>query len=112
MIGAAEGADTCGGAFDDGGEIGALGFEIGEEAVAVALGEHLLCVFVTGVEEPADAAGLIADKLGLAGGAWDIISAAAGEIGVFGYAIVALFVLSWLVSLLAYRLKSPHKIGA
>jgi high-affinity nickel permease len=31
---------------------------------------------------------------------------------VFGYAIVVLFVLSWLVSLLVYRLKAPHKISA
>jgi high-affinity nickel-transport protein len=68
----------------------------------------LVAMVIGGIE----AAGLIADKLGLAGGPWDIISAAAGDIGVFGYAIVALFVLSWLVSLLVYRLKSPHKIGA
>ena len=42
----------------------------------------------------------------------DIVSAAAGDIGVFGYMIVALFVLTWLVSLLVYRLKGPHKISA
>jgi high-affinity nickel-transport protein len=59
-----------------------------------------------------EAIGLVADKLGLAGGPWDIVNAAAGEIGVFGYMIVALFILTWLVSLLLYRLKSPHKISA
>jgi len=68
----------------------------------------LVAVVIGGIE----AAGLVADKLGLAGGPWDIISAAAGDIGVFGYAIVALFVLSWLVSLLVYRIKAPHKISA
>jgi len=68
----------------------------------------LVALVIGGIE----AAGLIADKLGLTGGVWDIASAAAGEIGVFGGAIVALFVLSWLVSLLVYRLKSPHKISA
>jgi high-affinity nickel-transport protein len=68
----------------------------------------LVAVMIGGIE----AAGLVADKLGLAGGLWDIVSVAAGDIGVLGYAIVALFVLSWLVSLLVYRLRAPHKISA
>jgi high-affinity nickel-transport protein len=68
----------------------------------------VVAVAIGGVE----AIGLVADKLGLAGGPWDIVSAAAGEIGVFGYMIIALFVLTWLVSLLVYRLKAPHKISA
>jgi high-affinity nickel-transport protein len=59
-----------------------------------------------------EAIGLVIDKLGLSGGPWDIVSAAAGDIGVFGYMIVALFVLTWLVSRLVYRLKGPHKISA
>ena len=68
----------------------------------------VVAVAIGGIE----AIGLVADKLGLAGGPWDIVSAASGEIGMFGYMIVALFVLTWLVSLLVYRLKSPHKISA
>ena len=68
----------------------------------------VVAVVIGGVE----AAGLVIDKLGLAGGPWDIVSAAAGDIGVFGYMIVALFVLTWLVSLLVYRMKGPHKISA
>ena len=68
----------------------------------------LVAVVIGGIE----AASLVADKLGLAGGPWDAVSAAAGDIGVFGYAIVALFVLSWLISLLVYRLKAPHNISA
>jgi high-affinity nickel-transport protein len=68
----------------------------------------VVAVAIGGIE----AIGLVADKLGLAGGPWDIVTAAAGDIGVFGYMIVALFVLTWLVSLLVYRLKSPHKISA
>ena len=68
----------------------------------------VVAVAIGGIE----AIGLVADKLGLAGGPWDIVSAMAGEIGVFGYMIVALFILTWLVSLLVYRLKAPHKISA
>jgi high-affinity nickel-transport protein len=68
----------------------------------------IIAVAIGGIE----AIGLVADKIGLAGGPWDIVNAAAGEIGVFGYMIVALFILTWLVSLLLYRLKAPHKISA
>jgi high-affinity nickel-transport protein len=68
----------------------------------------IVAVAIGGIE----AIGLVADKLGLAGGPWDIVNAASGEIGMFGYMIVALFFLTWLVSLLVYRLKAPHKISA
>jgi high-affinity nickel-transport protein len=71
-----------------------------------------ISVLVAAVIGGIEAASLMADNFGLAGGAWDIVSAAAGEVSVFGYAIVGLFVLSWLVSLLVYRLKTPHKISA
>jgi len=68
----------------------------------------IVAVAIGGIE----AIGLVADRLGFAGGPWDIVNAATGDIGVFGYMIVALFVLTWLVSLLVYRLKAPHKISA
>ena len=68
----------------------------------------VVAVSIGGIE----AIGLVIDKLGLSGGPWDIVSAAAGDIGVFGSMIVALFVLTWLVSLLVYRLKASHKISA
>ena len=68
----------------------------------------IVAVAIGGIE----AIGLVADKIGLAGGPWDSVNAAAGDIGVFGYMIVALFILTWLVSLLVFRLRGPHKISA
>jgi nickel/cobalt transporter (NiCoT) family protein len=68
----------------------------------------VVALLVGGVE----ALGLIAGKLGLAGGAWDIINAARGNLGMFGYLIVALFVASWLLSMLVYRLMGYDKIGS
>jgi len=58
-----------------------------------------------------EALGLVGEKLGLVGGVWEAIAAAAGDLGMLGYMIVALFALTWLISLLVYRLKAPRKIG-
>ena len=67
----------------------------------------VVAILVGGIE----AAGLLADKFGLAGGVWDIVNAVVGELGGLGYAIVTAFVVSWLVSLMVYRVKRPLKIG-
>ncbi len=66
-----------------------------------------VAMLVGGIE----ALGLIAGKLGLAGGPWDIVNAASGNLGMFGYVIVALFAASWLLSMLVYRLMGYDKIG-
>jgi nickel/cobalt transporter (NiCoT) family protein len=67
----------------------------------------VVALLVGGIE----ALGLLAGKLGLAGGAWDIVNAASGNLGMLGYVIVALFVASWLLSMLVYRLMGYDKIG-
>jgi high-affinity nickel-transport protein len=61
-------------------------------SVAVAL-------FIGGVE----ALGLLGDKLALTGGPWDVIGELNDNLTSFGYAIAAVFLLSWLVSTLIYR---------
>ena len=61
-------------------------------SVAVAL-------FIGGVE----ALGLLSDKLSLSGGFWDVIGNLNGNLTNFGYAVVGVFLLSWLVSTLIYR---------
>jgi nickel/cobalt transporter (NiCoT) family protein len=47
--------------------------------------------------------GLLAGKLGLAGGAWDAVNAANDNIGLLGGVIIAAFVASWALAALAYR---------
>jgi high-affinity nickel-transport protein len=71
-----------------------------------------ISVFVALLVGGIEVLGLIGDKLGSGGALWDRIPAAASELGMFGYGIVAVFLLTWLVSLLIYRLKAPGKIGA
>jgi high-affinity nickel-transport protein len=56
-------------------------------------------VFIGGVE----ALGLISDKLALSGGLWDVIGNLNENLTSFGYAVVGVFILSWLISTLVYR---------
>ena len=59
-----------------------------------------------------EALGLIADKLDLHGGFWEWVSMLNDDFGVLGYVIIALFVASWLVSLLVYRVKGYDRLDA
>ncbi len=68
----------------------------------------VVALLVGGVE----ALGLVSDRLGAAGGAWEMVGNLAANIGLFGYAIIAVFAASWLVSWLIYRLASYRKLSA
>ncbi|WP_424811651.1 HoxN/HupN/NixA family nickel/cobalt transporter [Roseococcus sp. YIM B11640] len=57
------------------------------------------------------ALGLIAEKLGLEGGIWDFVSELNENLGQLGYAVVAIFLISWVVSVLVYRLRGYDRIG-
>ena len=55
--------------------------------------------------------GLVADELGLDGGIWNVVNAANDNFGALGYAIIGVFVASWLISLVVYRVMGYDKIG-
>ncbi|MGY8637433.1 HoxN/HupN/NixA family nickel/cobalt transporter [Bradyrhizobium sp. 14AA] len=61
-------------------------------SVAVAL-------FVGGIE----ALGIIADRLGLSGGAWTLVDGLNESLANVGFAVIALFAIAWLVSIVLYR---------
>jgi nickel/cobalt transporter (NiCoT) family protein len=61
-------------------------------SVAVAL-------FIGGIE----ALGLIADRLGLSGGLWALVDSLNESLANFGFAVIALFAIAWLVSVVFYR---------
>ncbi|MCP3411181.1 HoxN/HupN/NixA family nickel/cobalt transporter [Bradyrhizobium sp. CCGB01] len=61
-------------------------------SVAVAL-------LIGGIE----ALGLIADRLGLSGGVWTLVDGLNESLANVGFAVIALFALAWLVSVLLYR---------
>ncbi len=49
--------------------------------------------------------GLIVGRLHLRGGLWNLIDALNTHFGALGYAIIALFALSWIVSIAVYKLR-------
>jgi nickel/cobalt transporter (NiCoT) family protein len=57
-----------------------------------------------------EALGLLGDKLGLAGGFWDFTGVLNNHFGALGYLIVGIFAVSWLVSLVVYRLGGYDRI--
>ena len=66
----------------------------------------VVAVLVGGIE----ALGLIGEKFGLRGGLWDFVGALNDELEMLGYLIVAIFIGSWLLSMLVYRLKGYDRI--
>jgi high-affinity nickel-transport protein len=68
----------------------------------------LAALVVGGIE----ALGLIGDKLGFAGPFWRLIGWINGNVGILGYGIVGLFVVSWLVSFLLYKMKGYERFDA
>jgi high-affinity nickel-transport protein len=55
--------------------------------------------------------GLAAESFGFSGGLWDVVNAANENIGALGYVIIAIFVASWVVSFVVYRVMGYDKIG-
>ena len=61
----------------------------------------VVAVFIGGIE----ALGLISDKLGLEGGFWSFIGELNDNLANFGFAVVGIFLLSWLVSTVLYKVR-------
>jgi nickel/cobalt transporter (NiCoT) family protein len=70
-------------------------------SIAVAL-------FIGGIE----ALGLIGDRLGLTGGVWALVDGLNESLANFGFAVIALFVVAWLVSIVLYRRMFADSRGA
>ncbi|MBB3453171.1 high-affinity nickel-transport protein [Rhizobium sp. BK313] len=61
----------------------------------------VVAIFIGGIE----ALGLISDKLGLEGGVWSFIGDLNDNLANFGFAVVGIFLLSWLISTILYKAK-------
>jgi nickel/cobalt transporter (NiCoT) family protein len=72
--------------------------------VTITFVSALVALLVGGIE----ALGLMADRLGLDGPFWSLIGRLNDNFGDLGYAIVALFAVSWLVSAALYRRVGPY----
>ena len=74
--------------------------------LTITLVSVLVALLVGGIE----ALGIIGGKLGLQGGFWDFIGEVSENFGVVGYCIVGIFLVSWAVSTIVYRLKKYDEI--
>lgn len=70
----------------------------------------LVSVIVALVIGGVEALGLIGRKLDLSGGFWDGIEALNENFGALGYLIIAIFILSWMISVIVYRVKGYDDI--
>lgn len=61
----------------------------------------VVAIFIGGLE----ALGLMADKLGLEGGLWNFVGEMNDNLTNFGFAVVGIFLASWIASTVIYRLK-------
>ena len=74
--------------------------------LTITLVSVLVALLVGGIE----ALGIIGDKLGLEGGFWDFIAEVSENFGAVGYLIIGIFLVSWAVSTIIYRLKKYDEI--
>jgi high-affinity nickel-transport protein len=70
-------------------------------SVAVAL-------LIGGIE----AAGLLADRFGLVGGIWSVVSSLNADLADFGFVVVGIFVCAWGASAAVYRWKGYDRLAA
>jgi high-affinity nickel-transport protein len=66
----------------------------------------VIAMIVGGVE----ALGLLADRFGLHGGFWEAVSGLNDNFGALGYLIIGIFAVSWIVSILLYRLNGYDRL--
>jgi high-affinity nickel-transport protein len=65
----------------------------------------IVALFIGGIE----ALGLIGDKLGFEGGIWRLVQGLNDNLANFGFAIAAILIASWIISMLFYRSQGQMK---
>ena len=74
--------------------------------IIVTLTSAAVAFLVGGVE----ALGLLNDHFGFTGAFWDVVASLNSHFGLLGYAVIGLFALCWIVSVLVYRLRRFDEI--
>jgi high-affinity nickel-transport protein len=70
----------------------------------------LISVIVALVVGGIEALSIVATELNLSGSFWDQINVLSGQFGLLGVIIVSLFILSWLISTIIYKVKKYDEI--
>ena len=66
----------------------------------------VVALFIGGVE----ALGLIAERLGLEGGVWDVVTSLSDSLANFGFVVIGVFALAWGLSMLIYKLMKYDRL--
>ena len=66
----------------------------------------VVALLIGGIE----AVGLLKDRLNLSGGIWDLVGSLNDNFGALGFAIIAVLVLSWIGSVIVYRVKGFDRL--
>jgi high-affinity nickel-transport protein len=74
--------------------------------MTITLVSVIVALLVGGIE----ALGLVVDQLDLKGPFWDGIGALNDNFGTIGYAIIGVFIVSWIVSSVIYRLRGYDRL--
>jgi len=74
--------------------------------MTITLVSIVVAVVIGGIE----ALGLLADQFALKGPVWNAIGSLNDNFGTLGYIIIGIFVLSWIASLVIYRLKRLDEV--
>lgn len=71
----------------------------------------LVSVLIALVVGTVEVFGIIGSALKLSGGFWDFMGSLSDNFGVIGYVIIGIFVVSWAVSTIIYKVKGYDEIG-
>jgi high-affinity nickel-transport protein len=66
----------------------------------------VVALLIGGIE----AVGFLKDQLKLSGGLWDLVGSLNSNFGTLGFLIIGVFALSWIGSVIIYRLKDFDRL--
>ncbi len=75
--------------------------------LTITLVSVVVALLIGGIE----ALGLMADQLGLRGRGWDAVGRLNDNLNALGFAIIGVFILSWALSMLIYRLNGYDRLS-
>ena len=68
----------------------------------------LVALLIGGVE----ALGLIGDKLGMEGSFWEVIGTLNESLSAFGFVVIGVFILAWVISALIYKVRGYENVSS
>jgi high-affinity nickel-transport protein len=71
----------------------------------------LVSIFIALLVGGIEALGLLVDQFKLQGAFWDSVAATNEHFGIVGVSVIALFIVSWMISILIYKLQGYEKLA-